>query len=79
MSLADDFDAFERENPPHAKVQQVGRWRYRIYISHGMMQYGPGGYGWHRYGLERAKRKGARELAKYLRMNERHANVTEVR
>lgn len=34
-------------------------------------QYGTGGYGWFVFGLERAKRKGERERAKYIKKCER--------
>jgi hypothetical protein len=59
---------------PVAEIEQVGHWIYRIAIIHGMMSYGPDGYGWHRPGRGRAERKGRRELARYLRKEERRAN-----
>lgn len=51
---------------PKAVVERCGRWAYRIYISRGLMQYGPGGYGWFRFGRERAARKAGRELRRYI-------------
>jgi hypothetical protein len=60
--------------PPRAEIEQVGRWIYRIAIIHGMMSYGPDGYGWHRLGRKHAESKARRELARYLRSEARHEN-----
>lgn len=57
---------FAAPDRPHAEIEQVGRWRYRIYITDGLMCYGPDGYGWYKWGLRRAKAKADRELARYL-------------
>ncbi len=63
---------------PVAEIEQAGRWIYRVVIIHGMMSYGPDGYGWFRPGRGWAERKGRRELARYLRKQERHANRWQV-
>ena len=63
---------------PVAEIEQTGRWIYRVTIIHGMMSYGPGGCGWLRPGLRWAERKGRRELARYLRKEERHANRWQI-
>ena len=60
--------------PPTAEIEQIGRWTYRVAIIHGLMSYGPDGYGWHVLGRRWAERKAVRELAKYVRREERHAN-----
>ncbi len=67
------------DEPPTARVTRVGRWRYRIEINHGGLAYGPDGYGWHRLGHGRAMRKANRELARYLRREEREANAITIK
>jgi hypothetical protein len=52
---------------PEARIEQTGRWTYSITITHGLMSIGPGGYGWLRFGRDRAERKAMRELARYKR------------
>ena len=54
------------QDEPTAEVTKVGRWKWRVRIVHGIMQYGPDGYGWHVFGRQRAERKARRELAHYL-------------
>ena len=68
----------EKWNPAHAEVQQVGRWRYSIWISHGLTRW-CGELGTYRFGYKRAVKKGERMLAKYLLMEQRRKNVTEIR
>lgn len=68
----------EAVEPPHAIVEQSGRWIYRIYITDGLMQYGPNGYGWHRLGRQRAERKARRELARYNRGRQRRTEAWEI-
>ena len=63
---------------PVAEIEQTGRWIYRVAIIHGPMSYGPDGYGWLRPGRRWAERKGRRELARYLRKEERHANRWQI-
>lgn len=59
-----------------AEVRKVGRWTYRVAITHGILQWGGWeGYGWHVWGRRRADRKATRELAAYLRQRARHADV----
>ncbi len=60
---------------PRAEVQRLGRWSYRVSVQHGLLCYGPGGYGWHVLGRQRAERKGARALARYLRDEARRADT----
>lgn len=51
------------ERPPQATVTQVGRWRYRVDLVHGMLsEYS--GYWW---GRQRAERAAQRKLARYVR------------
>jgi hypothetical protein len=69
----------ESWNPAHAVIQQVGRWKYEIYISHGLLRYGNEFGGPYRYGYDRARKKADRMLARYLRDRGRRENVTEIR
>lgn len=64
-------------NPPHAVITQVGRRKYQIYISHGLLKY-DGEFGTYRYGYNRAQKKAERMLAEHLRNEERRSNVTEL-
>lgn len=52
-----------RESEPYAEVKQIGSVTYYITVHHGVMRRG----GWTRLGLERARRKARRELARYKR------------
>jgi hypothetical protein len=63
-------------SPPEAKVERHGRWWFRVYVSHGLMQWGPGGYGWLVFGERRAYAKARRVLRKY---NDREARPADVR
>jgi hypothetical protein len=65
-------------NPAHAVIQQVGKRKYEIYISHGLLRYGGEFGGPYRYGYDRAQKKADRMLAKYLRDRERRENVIEI-
>jgi hypothetical protein len=40
---------------------------YLVVIRHGLIQYGPDGYGWRVFGKARALRKASRVLARYRR------------
>lgn len=64
--------------PPEAKVERLGRWWYRVYVTHGLMQYGPAGYGWHVFGERRALTKARRVLRKYIEREQRSADVRTV-
>jgi hypothetical protein len=68
----------EERDQPHAEVQRVGRWTYRVSVVHGLTCYGPGGSGWHVLGRRRAERKAARVLARYLRDQARQADITRL-
>lgn len=70
-----DMDSW---NPAHAVIRQVGRWKYEIYISHGLLRYGGEFGGPFRYGYERARKKADRMLARYLRDQDRRENVTTI-
>ena len=74
MSMRPPPDPWDDDAPPHAEVEQTGRWTYTIVILDGLMSYGPDGYGWIRPGRGWAERKARRELAKYLRGQARRAN-----
>jgi hypothetical protein len=56
---------------PYAVIEEVGtswfgRRRWLVYIRHGVIQYGPDGYGWHVVGTrERAEAKARLYLARY--------------
>lgn len=50
---------------PKAIYQQVSAHRWLVYINHGVMTYGPNGYGWFRHSEKSAKRKAEKELARY--------------
>lgn len=58
--------------PPEAMIEQLGPHSYRVYISHGIMEYGLNGYGWIVLGFnaeharKRAVAKAQRELANYI-------------
>jgi hypothetical protein len=64
-----------RRLDPEVVIQQAGRWTWRVYIRHGIIQYGPDGYGWHVFGQQRAERKARRELDRYLERQRRSAAV----
>jgi len=64
---------------PHAEIIQTGRWWHLVRIIDGLTQYGPDGYGWHRFGRRMAERCARVQLARYLRRKQRHANPTIVR
>jgi hypothetical protein len=64
-------------NPPHAVVQQIGRWKHQVYVSHGFLRI-DGEFGTYRYGRERAEKKGRKMLAEYLLDRQRRENVTEI-
>jgi hypothetical protein len=64
-------------NPAHAVITQVGRWRYSIYISYGLLRY-DGEFGTYRYGYKRAQKKAERMLAEVLLQGKRYSNVTEL-
>lgn len=66
------------ESPPEAKVERLGRWWFRVYVSHGLSQYGPDGYGWHVLGERRAHRKAKAVLRRYVERERRHATVETV-
>jgi hypothetical protein len=67
----------ETWNPAHIEIQQIGRWRYSIWISHGFLRT-CGEYGTYRYGYDRAVKKGQRMLVQYLRDEKRRKNVTRI-
>jgi len=62
--------------PPRAVVQRIGQWTYLVRIDHGLLTYGPGGYGWHVWGRRRAYRKAKRVYAKFVRNRTRCEDVT---
>lgn len=60
------------EEPPHAEVEQDGRFYWTIRILHGWMQWGPDGLPWGHFGTRAgAEAKARRLLAKYVRKYER--------
>ncbi|MGW9196081.1 hypothetical protein [Micromonospora chersina] len=69
--------AWDPDAEPEAVIERTGRWWHLVYIRHGLMRSGPGGYGWHVLGASRAERKARRVLAAYLRRQgyEREARV----
>lgn len=78
---ADDFVAWceaEAAKPPVITVRRLGRWRWGVHITHGMMAYGPEGGDWTRFGERRAIRKGERELRRYLRRSAWRAQTYEL-
>lgn len=52
--------------PPEARVTQIGRYLYRVTVTHGILSYGPDGGSWLIYGRRRAERKAHRALNSYL-------------
>ncbi len=60
---------------PYAEITQVGRWRYRIEIHHDLMVLTPPS---HRYGRQRAERCARRQLARYVRQQQRETNPTRI-
>lgn len=71
-------EPYPGDEQPEAEIQQVGRWTYRVSVSHGLLTYGPDGYGWHILGRRRAERKAERALARYIRKQAREAEVVVV-
>ena len=67
------------DEPPRAEIEQTGRWTYRVLVIHGLMGYGPDGYGWLRLGRRWAEAKARRELARYVRNEVRHENRWSIR
>jgi hypothetical protein len=57
--------------PPAARIERVGRWRYSICITYGILQRGPEGGWWYRCGRASAERKARRELARFRAEQER--------
>jgi hypothetical protein len=79
QSLADFLDEYRDQHPPHAVVERVGRWTYIVAVEHGMCRWGLDGYGWFVIGRKRAERKARKVLARYHRIQLRHAERFEVR
>ena len=62
--------AWNPDGAPEAVIERRGRWWHLVYVDHGLMRWGPDGYGWHVLGAKRAERKARRVLASYLRQLE---------
>jgi hypothetical protein len=60
--------------PPHVKIEQVGRWTYRITVHHQLLMWTYG----HALGRRRAERKARRALSWYLRMQQREARTAVI-
>lgn len=50
---------------PYAEIRRIGRFRYSVKIIHHLIQQGPGGDPWIRFGRARAIKKGKKELKRY--------------
>jgi hypothetical protein len=66
------------DSPPEAKVERLGRWSFLVYVTHGLSQWGPDGYGWRVFGERRAHAKARRVLRKYVDNEARKADVQTV-
>jgi hypothetical protein len=66
------------DSPPEARVERLGRWWFRVYVTHGLSQWGPDGYGWHVLGERRAHAKARRVLRRYVDREARRADVQTV-
>lgn len=49
------------------KIRRLGRWRWLVYVTDGVLPHGPDGYGWYVWGRRRAEQKAQRVLRRYLR------------
>jgi hypothetical protein len=63
---------------PYVEVRRLGKFRYSIRIIHSVMQRGPGGDPWVRYGRLRAFRKGRKELKKYVKWLDRRSRAERI-
>lgn len=56
-----------KNDEPYIGIRQEGKHTFIVSIDHGIMRYGPDGYGWFCWSKKSAIRKGRKELAKYLK------------
>lgn len=54
------------EGSPKAHIRRVGRWSYEVWVTHGILQWGPNGAPWRVYGAKRAARSAFRHLRRYI-------------
>jgi hypothetical protein len=64
-NLAEFLDGLQES--PHAEIEPIGRWTWRVFVSDGLTEWGPDGYGWRVLGKRRVERKAHKVLARYLR------------
>lgn len=70
-------DALDEERP-YAEVRRLGRFRYSVRLIHHIIQQGPGGDPWVKFGRERAYRKGRKELKKYMKWLNRRNQMERI-
>lgn len=76
-------DPLDPDAPPIGRVEPagtfLGRPRWRVYVAHGLLSWGPDGYGWFVTGSRaKAEAKARRVLERYLRQHDDGRQPSEV-